>query len=294
MTRLEAYTWGCRVLKRISPSARLDTEVLLTFVLKISPEELIIRPNISLNRGQQKKFLALIKKRATGIPIAYLTGNKEFNNLNFKVTPAVLIPRPTTEILVENIIDYCQNQLNLSILDIGTGSGAMAIALAKNLPQNKITASDKSSSALKIAKLNAKKQQVKIKFIHSDLLNKIPKKFQPDIICANLPYLSKDLKISVWQKKQLASEPPSALWAKNNGLDLYLKLFKQIKAKKWQPQLIIVEINPGQAKALIQVIKQSLPNYQIKKIADLTGFTRFLEIKKPTPSSSRYNHRASL
>ncbi|MEW6407954.1 MAG: HemK/PrmC family methyltransferase [Patescibacteria group bacterium] len=178
----QALKYGSTILKNKSDSSALDAEILLSYVLKKSRTFLFTYPEKKLTKTQWQKYKKLIARCAKYEPIAYITRRKEFYGLDFYVDKRVLIPRPKTEELVEKILTYLQKtkhqMSNIKICDVGTGSGCIAIALAKNLPQAKIYAVDISKKALKIAKLNAKKHKVlkQIKFIQSDLFSKISPK----------------------------------------------------------------------------------------------------------------------
>lgn len=216
-------------LSRTSPTPYLDAEILLSFVLKKERFFLYSHPEYLLTKKTKSKFFSLVKRRCCSEPIAYITNNKEFYGLPFYVDKNVLIPRPDTELIIEKIIKFAARQetrshninmnpslrtrARLIIIDIGTGSGCIAITLKKYLPQCKIIATDISQIILKVAKKNAKKllnhENTKINFICSDLFNNVPKKYlgKIDIIAANLPYLPKNVAL----KKSLKYEPNIAL-----------------------------------------------------------------------------------
>ncbi|MDP3956562.1 MAG: HemK/PrmC family methyltransferase [bacterium] len=257
MTIDQALSQASKKLKRTkSASPHLDSEVLLSFVLKKPKEYLYSNPKKQLLRTKLRSFIRLINLRAKGWPAAYLTNNKEFYGFNFYVNKNVLVPRPETEGLVGLVLNQVSKpQPPLSILDIGTGSGNIIIALVKLLDtqvfasegtsdvpkrSNLLTdreiasshrssqrqqygffASDISYKALAVAKKNAKKHKAKITFKKGSLLK--PWKNQKfDIIIANLPYLAKEYDQST------KFEPKTALIAKKKGLALYEELFKQL------------------------------------------------------------------
>lgn len=263
-------------------SASLDAEILLSETIGQPKEFLYTHPEYSLKKSEEKKFKDFIRRRTLGEPVSYILGRKEFFGLEFKVKKNTLIPRPETEILVEKVIEFIKIsdfdfRISNFICDIGTGSGAIAIALAKNLPRAKIIATDISAAALKIARTNATKHKVKIKFIQSNLLEKI-KKEKIDIIAANLPYLNKN-KMTAAEKRGLKFEPPSALYAGQSGLALYQKLFQQITRLKCQPRIIFCEIGHDQlAKAKALALKY-FSKAELSAKADYSGFDRLLIIK---------------
>ena len=254
-----------RTKKILADSASLDADVLLSFVLKKPKEYIFAYPEKKLNKQQEIQFKKCIQKRLRYTPIAYIVGVKEFYGRDFKVNKNVLIPRPETESLVEKILNHCYNlepiTYNLSIADIGTGSGCIAITLAKELKNATVYATDISAQALVVAKKNAKIHKTKIKFFKGNLLEPIQNK-KIDIVIANLPYL--DFNDKNEYKKILSHEPRRTLYAKNNGLEYYHKLFQQISENKIYPRIIAFEILPKQRKNLKKLTKKLLPNYSIK------------------------------
>lgn len=233
----QALKYGSINLKNKSDSSALDAEILLSFTLKKDRAFLFTYPEKELTKQQWQKYKKLIAQRKKHKPIAYITHHKEFYGLDFYVDKRVLIPRPETENLIEEVINFIKHQpqttnhqLQTTILDVGTGSGCIAIALAKNLPKAKIYAIDISKKAIAVAKINAKKHKVlsQIKFIKSNLLNRLPKTIKFNVIVVNLPYLSK----KEWQNTVLdikKYEPKLALVGGENGNEIYKKFFLQAK-----------------------------------------------------------------
>ncbi len=297
-------------------SAGLDAEVLLLETIRqakcsdtgrqkieIDKNWLCARPEYELNKDQKKKFESFIKRRLKDEPIAYIISRKEFFGLDFYVDKRVMIPRPETEIIVENIINelnFCkffkdakQHKHFSNILDVGTGSGCISIALAKNIFQRrqrygsslscvKFYAIDISKEAIEVAKINAKKNKIfsRIKFLKGNLLEPIQKlkiKNQPTIIIANLPYLKmKDIKKNI----SLTYEPISALDGGKGGLEKIKELVLQIKKINFNIFECWLEINSEQTKDLIYFVKKKLSGVKIKIIKDLSGQNRFLRISK--------------
>ena len=196
--------------------AQFDASILLAYVLAKPRVYLLTWPEQLLSIGQTAMFFALVERRAQGEPIAYITNQKEFFSLILSVNNSVLIPRPETELLVETVLAKYEADETIRILDLGTGSGAISIALAKTRPNWQVTAIDKSATALEVAKKNAKTHNTaNIEFILSDWFENLSnQKF--DCIVANPPYIdSHDTHLSNGDVK---FEPMSALVAKNNGL----------------------------------------------------------------------------
>ena len=160
---------ACKLLANTSDSAQLDAQVLLCHVLQCNTAYLATWPEKELNTETNATFNALIHKRLNGTPVAYLTGEREFWSLKFNVSEDTLIPRPETELLIETLLEKFQQKNPLDIVDLGTGSGAIAIALASEKPQWELTATDISEETLKVAIGNAKQHGINnITFIHSD------------------------------------------------------------------------------------------------------------------------------
>lgn len=218
-------------------SAKLDTEVLLAHVLKKNRSYLRAYSDQVITTSELQQFQQLIKKRTKKTPIAYLIGEKEFWSLTFKITPDVLIPRPETELLVEKVLQEHGDKKELTLFDLGTGSGAIAIALAHEKPSWKIIASDISEKALAIAKENASilVKPTNITFIHSHWLDQFPQDLKADVIVSNPPYLAQndphlhDSEISHEPKLALIAMPaPEVRLAP--GTEAYYWIAQQAKA----------------------------------------------------------------
>ena len=194
MTIKEILIQYSKELENISDTPRLDVEMLLKKALG-DVDSMYIRMYLDkqLTEEQEKYFLEMIKERLNERPIAYIIGNREFMGLDFFVQEGVLIPRPDTETLVEEIINICNNRTGLNILDIGTGSGAITISLAKYLDKSHVISADISDIALEIASKNAISNNVdeRIDFIKSDVFSNVPKEEKFDLIVSNPPYIRK-------------------------------------------------------------------------------------------------------
>lgn len=207
-------------------------------------------------------------------PSSYIKGYIEFYKLKFKVTPDVLIPRPETELLVDEVLKFKPQ----SVLDLGTGSGAIAVAIAKNLAHVKVTASEISKDALEIAKQNAKFHQVKIEFILSDLLDNIDKLF--DIIVTNLPYIP-TARIPYLDCSVKDFEPHIALDGGEDGFSLYRKLFAQISTMqppRLPPKLLIGEVDYTHGELAVNEALKYFPKAQVEVKTDLAHKQRILKI----------------
>lgn len=281
--------------------SNLDLELLIALVLKQDRAFILAHLNYELSINQGKKIEVLIKKRLSGYPYAYLSGQKEFYGLNFKVNQNTLIPRPETELIIDYILDKFKDKI-LSVIDVGTGSGCIIISLAKNLKakdlaeSNKYLALDISVPALKTAKLNAKNNGLgdKIKFKKSDLLSGLLGKDKTDenlgaylksadlnrplLITANLPYLTP---AQIKNSPSLKYEPRRALEAGYDGLKYYKKILPQILELLnlgFKEITIIFEIDPGQNQTLSALIHKTFAKYKLSLQTknDLAELNRFL------------------
>lgn len=227
MTIMELIKKGMIELKNSNiESPKLKARLLMQFVLKKTRQYIIVNDMQELNKNEEKQYIQAIKKLRQGIPLEHITHQKEFMKLNFFVDENVLIPRQDTEILVEEVINIAKKINAKKILDLCTGSGAIAISLAKYLPQSEITAIDISKEALKIANKNAIVNEVKnqIKLINSDMFAKLQdEKF--DIIVSNPPYIKTDVIDNL--DEEVKKEPYIALDGGEDGLYFYKKIIKQ-------------------------------------------------------------------
>lgn len=214
-----------------------------------------------------------LKKLEEGKPVQYIVGNVDFYDINLLVNKNVLIPRFETEYLVEKTINYAKKLKEpLDILDIGTGSGAIAITLAKHL-NSKVIATDISEKALEIAQKNAKRNNTQITFKQSDILKNVKGKF--DIIISNPPYISKDETIDPLVKN---NEPSLALYADNKGLYFYEEILKNIKPYLKEKSIIAFEIGMTQSEDITKIAQKYLPKAKIITEQDLTKKNRYIFI----------------
>lgn len=224
MTIKQAIERGVAKLKleKIT-TPKLKVRLLMQYVLEKPRQYLIIYDNEPLTRQQEDKFFDGISKLSKDIPIEHITHKKEFMKLDFFVDENVLIPRQDTEILVEEVIEIAKKINAKKILDLCTGSGAIAISLAKYLPSTQVTALDISSKALEVAKLNAKTNNVEsqITFVESNLLENLPKE-KYDMIVSNPPYIKQDIIKEL--DREVQKEPHIALDGGKDGLDFYRKI----------------------------------------------------------------------
>ena len=256
---------------------KLELELLLAFVLKCDRTFLLINYQKEIEVGDLKKYNCLAKKLFTGWPLAYLTGEREFYGRSFCVNSATLIPRPESEMIVDLVKEECQKYQKATLIDVGTGSGCLIISLAAELGKDfNYYGLDISSKALDTAKINAKKNKVKINFCQSDLLNNLPKQKGKIFLIANLPYLTKE---QVAGEPSIKKEPKSALISGKDGFKDYRNLFKQLSARSdLKDFYLIIEIDPSQKKLAQEEIKKYFPEKKLTLIKDLRKKIRFAVI----------------
>ena len=247
--------------------------MLLQATLKKSREYLMIYDNKEVENIDRDRYIKNVKRLILGEPLQYITGIQEFMKLNFLVTKDVLIPRPDTDILVEEVIRKAENISNPVILDLCTGSGAIAVSLAKYIKNVHICAIDISSKALEIAKKNAELNGVKnnIEFIESNLFDKI-KERKFDIIVSNPPYIETETIKTL--SKDVQSEPKIALDGGKDGLDFYRKIADSGSKYLNRQGYICLEIGYNQRIAVRQILENKKRYVNINCIKDLCGNDR--------------------
>ncbi len=232
----------------LRPTALADAATLLMHSLDVDRPTLIAHPERLLDREQQAEYQRLIERRLRFEPIQYISGTQDFYGLALQVSPAVLIPRPETELLVESALAHLSHDRALRIVDVGTGSGAIALALATHLPQATITAVDLSLDALDIAQSNIREHGLsdRIRILKSDLLESMENEQPFDAIVSNPPYVAPgDAPTLHPQVRDF--EPHAALFAGDSGLDIYRSLIPQAERLLKPGGLLALEFGFGQA-----------------------------------------------
>jgi release factor glutamine methyltransferase len=262
--------------------ARRDAESLFFLLLKRNGTEkntawLLAHGDDATSDGDE--FRALIQRRLTGEPMQYITGETEFYGLPFRVTPNVLIPRPETEHLIEKVIELSESIPSPSLLDIGTGSGAIAVAFAHHNQNATITAIDLSESALTIARENAKRNGVAVRFIQGDLLAPVAGE-QFDIVVSNPPYVP-EVDRTTLSVEVRDYEPGLALFAGADGLDIYRRLIPQAFACLVPGGFIALEIGYGQSAAVANLLAAS-GFHNVDFTPDLQGIPRVASAQRLT------------
>ena len=266
------------------PDARLEAEVMVMNVLRMPRQAIFAEQEREVSEQQQVALDELLKRRYTREPLAYILGQREFYGINVVLTPAVLIPRPESEGLVEHALFMAMmgmESTDLTIADVGTGSGAIAINLAMHLPMGRIFAVDISDSVLDVAAYNIRAHGVgdRVRLAIGDLLDAVPEPL--DLIVANLPYIPTD-RISTLQP-EVQKEPVLALDGGADGLDLIRRLLAQAENKLKSHGIILLEMDPDQVPVVAELALQHFPKGSTDVEQDLAGMDRILVIHRQKP-----------
>lgn len=249
---------------------------LLAFTLNVSKEYLIIHNEDEIEPNKLEVYNKYIEQIIEGFPIQYIIGKQEFMGINFFVNENVLIPQPDTEILVEKVLEILKNYTEPKVLDLCTGSGAIAISISKYANKAQVFASDISKAALEVAKINDKYN--KVKFIYSNLFQNIQEKF--DVIVSNPPYIKTD-EIKTLDK-DVQNEPHLALDGGKDGLDFYKLIIEQAHKYLKKDGCLCLEIGDDQKNNIVSLIKNNGHYTQIKTFKDLSKNDRVIisKVKK--------------
>ena len=262
-----------RAFLKDKPHPHIEAKLLLFKCASISEEQFYSSPDLELSSAEERRFFRFISKRLSGFPIPYLTGNKEFWSISFKVSPAVMIPRPETELLVEKALELAPRE-EVTIVDIGTGCGNIAISLAKELPKAKIVATDISQRALKLASLNASRQNISnINFVQGSLfspLKKLRLRGKCDLIVANPPYVSRKEWTRLPQEVK-EYEPMRALVSGKTGLEVIRKLAQEASYYLKPGGYLLFEIGYGQKDGVKSLLASNPCWKKIEFFKDLSG-----------------------
>ena len=297
---IDALEQGRKILKKAEiEQSGLESELILSAAIRKPREFIYTHPEYALPRSEERNFANFIKRRAEYLPLAYISGFKEFYDSAFFVNKNVLIPRPETEELVDLALEEIKKIQksgikNMDVIDVGAGSGAIIISILKSLKDmsfkfqvSSFIAIDSSKRALDVAYENAKRLGVSrdIQFLHGNLIQPVVdqlntyklKAISYKLILANLPYLaSKEMKNL---QPEVRYEPRQALDGGKDGLDVYRIFFKQLAKLQNTPFTVICEIAPGQKNGILKMVKAALPQSATEFIKDLSGRARFTAIK---------------
>ena len=281
-TILELLTWAAGYFQDKGVSEpRASGEVLLAHALALSRLDLYLRYDQPLSPEELARFKALVVRRRAGEPVAYITGHKEFWSLDFKVTPAVLIPRPETETLVEAVLQVFKPENEDWAIEVGVGSGALIIALARELPQSRWVGVDISGAALEVARENAERHGVasRIIFLQADLLTAFKSGPIFALVAANLPYVPRP----VWEhlpQDIKEFEPQEALLGGEEGLDLIWPLVKAAAGVLQPRGWLALEVADGQAPQVVELLAQTGKFGEVEKILDYLGAERVIRARR--------------
>ena len=266
-----------RSLAQVSDTPSLDGQVLLAQVLERPRAWVMAHPQAELSNEQSARLQSRLQRLEAGEPLPYVLGHWEFYGLDFQLNPAVLIPRPETELLVDQARAWLQaNPGRKRAADVGTGSGCIAVSLAAHHPDLRVTASDVSAAALETARKNAARHSAdrRVRFVQADLLEALVGPF--DLICANLPYIpgAELQKLKVFQR-----EPSLALDGGPDGLALIRRLLAQAPHKLAPGGLLLIEVEASQGGQTLSLARQFFPDALLQVLPDLAGRERLLRVE---------------
>lgn len=277
MRRIELLKLGENVLKKENiQDSHMKASILLQYVLKQTKQELIINSKEMVEPSKVNKYNNYLQKIIKGSPIQYITKHQQFMALDFYVDENVLIPQPDTEVLVEEGIKIIKEQ-NMEVLDLCTGSGAIAISIAHYCQNSTVTATDVSKEALEIARKNANLNNVNIEFIESNLFDKLTER-SFDIILSNPPYIETDIIKTL--EKDVQAEPHLALDGGKDGLEFYKKILNEAHKHLKTNGYLMLEIGYNQGNAVINLEHKNLKLITKQPIKDLAGNDRVVIFQK--------------
>lgn len=283
----QAIAEGSRRLRAAAVDDELLTAgLLLRHVMDVDRTHLLTRPEEQIDETRFRRYLALIERRAAGEPAQYLTGHQEFYGLDFIVTPAVLIPRPETEFLIERVMKVVEESQQPSplIVDVGTGSGCIAVTLAVQLPSARLIATDASPAALDVARQNADRHGVRarIEFLEGDLLTPLAKtglQGAVDVLASNPPYVADESRETL-QREVRDWEPQAALFGGPGGLTFYRRLLADGSTYLKPGGSLVIEIGYGQLDSISDLIASASAWEPAAVTRDLQGIPRALTLMK--------------
>jgi release factor glutamine methyltransferase len=265
-------------LAAVTNRPRLEAELLLAHLLEHSRVFFHAHPEMLLTPAQAEDYVSLVQRRASHEPLPYITGHIEFYGRKFVVTPDVLIPRPETELLVERALAWIEPQKVVRAVDVGTGSGCIAVTLAAEAPALRIVATDLSANALRVARSNARRHSVenRIQSVQADLLGALSGPF--DLIVSNPPYVARD----EWNAlpTSVRHEPGLALLAGPEGLDAIHRLLAQAKTMLRSGGLLLMEIGETQGDAVRVLARDIFPQADVHILKDLAKKDRLLSVMR--------------
>jgi release factor glutamine methyltransferase len=271
----DVLQWTASYLKTKGIStARLDSEVLLAHCLGVDRLHLYLNLERPLTAEERLRYRELVRRRALREPVSLIIGRKEFWSLQFRVESGVLVPRPDTEIIVETILKVVQNIVSPSILEIGTGSGAISIAVAREKPLARMFATDIDLKAAKLAAYNARNLQTEISFMVADLFSAIKRGALFDVVCSNPPYIPDEILPTL--DPEINYEPWTALKGGPDGLDVIRKIILEAPNFLAPGALLVLEMGSDQEDA-VRGLMEDAGFKSIESIQDLSGKPRVVK-----------------
>ena len=267
--------------KHGSDSARLDAEVLLAHALGLRRLDLYLKFDRPLSEAELDTYRSLTARRAKGEPVAYLVGHKEFMGLDFIVTPAVLVPNPDTEVLVQRAVELAREAGRpVRMADVGTGSGCIAIAVAHYASNVEVVASDTSEEALEVAARNVAVHGLgdRVHLVCGDLTAPLSGSF--DLVCANLPYVAAGSRLAA----EVVAQPAGALYAEAGGSALVTRLLEQAPARLNAGGRVLAELDPSILSLAVSAASRSFAEHRVHR--DLAGHERVIEAWSSIPTNS--------
>ncbi|MED4015905.1 peptide chain release factor N(5)-glutamine methyltransferase [Sutcliffiella cohnii] len=275
----EALTWASSLLKQNNRDEN-GGEILLRHQLKMSRAQLLSNMQEELSENHRKVFVFDVHKLVAGVPVQYILGFEEFYGRQFFVNDEVLIPRPETEELVEGVLqrieDLFQNKESVSLVDVGTGSGAIAVSLALENSRLQVSATDIAGESLEVAKDNAHKYDAAVEFVHGDLLLPlIEQGIKVDVVVSNPPYITET------EFEELSTvvkdfEPYRALVSGNSGLEFYERFMEELPQVLNERALVAFEVGLGQGEAVKELLQRTFPQADVQVINDINGKDRMV------------------
>lgn len=284
LTVRDALRWATRALRAGGcGSPRLDAEVLLAHTLGAERPQLHLRWDQTLSPALGQTFTALVQRRMAHEPVAYLVGQRAFYDISLRVDARVLIPRPESEHLIEEALRWAAGVAVQRVADVGTGSGALAVTLARHLPHARVWATDRSLDALRLARENAVRYglEARLSLVCCSLLSALAGPF--DLIVANLPYVRRD-EIPTLMPDVAAYEPHLALDGGPDGLRHVERLLAEAPSRLARPGLLLLEIDPRQAERVVTLASAQFAQAIVAVLPDLAGLERVVRVALPATS----------
>ncbi|HWO94846.1 MAG TPA: peptide chain release factor N(5)-glutamine methyltransferase [Bacillus sp. (in: firmicutes)] len=274
----EALKWASSFLREANRDENAG-ELLLRHHLKMSRSMLFSSMQEQLDEDIKQKFIEDIHAHASGIPVQYIIGYEEFYGRTFRVNEEVLIPRPETEELVEGVIQRSKNLFReepFELVDVGTGSGAIAVTLALELPNAIVTATDIAQPSLDVASSNAKALRANVTFIHGDLLQPLIQQGKKvAVVVSNPPYIP-DGDIDILSPVVKEHEPMRALFGGEDGLDFYRRFMEELPLVMEEKGVIAFEVGAGQAHTVASMLEKAFPQAEVEVVYDINGKDRMV------------------